>query len=82
MSYDGCIRIERIANGWELEFSPPMPDRKGKNDVPSYQPPMKYAFDDKEKLLATVGKLVDKLKAKSAEGEYAKAFKEAVSNDD
>jgi hypothetical protein len=81
MAYNGCIRIEKIANGWELEFSPPEKESKPGGPV-AYTAPMKYAFDDKAKLLATVGNLVDELKSKSAEGEYSKAFKEAVEEDD
>lgn len=77
----GSIRIEKIANGWELEFSPPHKDSKPGEPMP-YTAPMKYAFDDKAKLLTTVGNLVDELKSKTAEGEYAKAFKEAVEADD
>lgn len=78
----GNIRIEKIANGWELEFSPPEGYGKKGNDMPSYTPPTKYAFESKDKLLATVGNLVDDLQSKSADGEYSKAFKKAVEEDD
>lgn len=78
----GNIRIEAIANGYELEFMPPQAYGKKGGDVPSYTPPMKYAFESKDKLLATVGNLVDKLESKSVDGEYSKAFKEAVEEDD
>lgn len=78
----GNIRIEKIANGWELEFVAPEGYGKKGGDMPHYTPPMKYAFESKDKLLTTIGNLVDKLQSNSADGEYSKAFKEAVEEDD
>jgi hypothetical protein len=75
---EGCVRIERIENGYTVCMDDPKIRKANKGTGPWKDPSKEYSFDTIEKVLAFLGKNLDKALPKS---EYSDTFDMAVAED-
>ena len=81
MSYDSCLaRIERIQNGFLVEFYEPTPRKKGKDGMrigPYVSDWKVYSYPTLDEALAAMKKKLPAV-TRNADQEYATAFDEAA----
>jgi hypothetical protein len=73
------IRVEKLENGFEVEcLDPAIQAANEKSKSMAYRDPYKaYAFSTAEEVVKFIGEKLGSMKAKSKDGGYAAAFKEA-----
>ena len=81
---DACtIRIERAANGWEVEFcEPDKTTPSGSYDMAGKRTCLVYTDADKKAMLTKLATLVDEMPAPSPSKEYADAFADEARSED
>jgi len=77
------VRIERLKNGWEVEYNDPKIQEANRKPKSQWKDPsVGYAFTDIDALLKFLKEQLPVLAPEDEEGEYAQNFKAAVSEDD
>jgi hypothetical protein len=77
------VRIERLKNGWEVEYNDPKIQEANRKPKSVWKDPsVGYAFTDIDALLKFLKEQLPVLAPEDEEGEYAQNFKSAVAEDD
>jgi hypothetical protein len=77
---EGCFRVERAVNGFVIKCDDPKIKEENAKSKGGYRDPTKtWTFEDKDKLLAFIGKNIDKM---LPEDDYDSAFDKALSSKD
>ena len=77
------VRIERLKNGWEVEYNDPKIQEANRKPKSQWKDPsVGYAFTDIDALLKFLKEQLPVLAPEDEEGEYAQNFKSAVAEDD
>lgn len=77
------VRIERLKNGWEVEYNDPEIQAANRKPKSSWKDPgVGYAFTDIDALLAFLKKQLPVLAPDDGDDEFSQNFKSAVDNDD